>query len=558
MSRVRITSSLSVGTVIISCIAVIFLSSCATSARHQTQQATPSADTIQNGNKSYKCQDGGFANEQYANGKLHGQQRYSKDGATRILNYEYGKILSEERSNSIYKSKSIYSNEKMVHEETSIYNNYSIATDKSSNGTMTAEIRYFDGNVYTGETANGEKISSTSICGWELNYDLDQPNGSGKLSKSNGDVYEGTFTKGKFSSGRIGFANGESFRGDWISGNGTMKYANGNVYDGQWNDGKPSGMGVMKYQTGDTFDGNWSNGAPYGKGKLTTVSGIKYVSSDRYGGSFGGLSKKGGFEIDKGNGATVLGFFKDDNLVISSDETSIVVASKFIDDFRSSANDYFIQEQVIPIIIKGLKKSKPAFVADLLEKHFRLFSEPQLDAIERQHGRDSRVKKTLVMVKECREISRSPERFFNIHLTDASSAEVGENWRGPLRSGGSSVLKMKFGVEVESLAKTCTVKDVVVEVGFTAKRSWHYESGMNNLVKMFGGKGRPTSGSEDISKSDRIAFAIVTPKSKTGSNLIDLGELTNARSVGGTGIFGSVGGESTSITGITRRVISTR
>lgn len=558
MSRVRITSSLSVGTVIISCIAVIFLSSCATSARHQTQQVTPSSDTIQNGNRSYQCQDGGFANEQYSNGKLHGQQRYSKDGATRILNYEYGKIISRKFSDPTYKSSTTYSNGEMAHQEINLYHKYNISIDMFSNGIMKSEIRYLNGDVYTGETVGGEKISSISFCKEINTFNLDLPNGSGKLSKSNGDVYEGTFTKGKFSSGRIGFANGDSFSGDWNSGNAAMKYANGNIYNGLWNDGKPGGMGVMKYQTGDTFDGNWSNGAPYGKGKLITVSGIKYVSSDRYGGSFGGLSKKGGFEIDKGNGVTLLGFFKDDNLVISSDETSIVVASKFIDDFRSSANDYFIQEQVIPIIIKGLKKSKPAFVADLLEKHFRLFSEPQLEAIERQHGRDSRVKKTLVMVKECREISRSPERFFNIHLTDASSAEVGENWRGPLRSGGSSVLKMKFGVEVESLAKTCTVKDVVVEVGFTAKRSWHYESGMNNLVKMFGGKGRPTSGSEDISKSDRIAFAIVTPKSKTGSNLIDLGELTNARSVGGTGLFGSVGGESTSITGITRRVISIR
>ena len=57
---------------------------------------------------------------------------------------------------------------------------------------------------------------------------------TGTLTKSNGDVYTGTFTDGK------------------LEGKGTLKTASGNSYDGNFAGGQPSGSGTMKYANGRT------------------------------------------------------------------------------------------------------------------------------------------------------------------------------------------------------------------------------------------------------------------------------------------------------------------
>lgn len=102
--------------------------------------------------------------------------------------------------------------------------------------------------------------------------------GIGKITWTNGDVYDGTLVKGqRQGKGLFIWANGQRFEGDWIqdtpSGKGKMQFANGNRYDGEVVAGIPQGVGRMQYASGDDYSGRFSAGVPDGRGTYTWKNG---------------------------------------------------------------------------------------------------------------------------------------------------------------------------------------------------------------------------------------------------------------------------------------------
>ena len=102
--------------------------------------------------------------------------------------------------------------------------------------------------------------------------------GTGKITWTNGDVYDGTLVKGqRQGKGLFIWANGQRFEGDWVqdtpSGKGKMQFANGNRYDGDVVAGIPQGMGRMQYASGDDYSGRFNAGVPDGRGTYTWKNG---------------------------------------------------------------------------------------------------------------------------------------------------------------------------------------------------------------------------------------------------------------------------------------------
>ena len=95
-----------------------------------------------------------------------------------------------------------------------------------------------------------------------------EPQGQGKMTYGNGDVYEGAWNDGK------------------KHGQGKMIYEDGNVYDGMWKDGKPNGKGKMTYAKDlfgkifKEYDGMWKDGKRHGEGELI------YNDASVYNGAF--------------------------------------------------------------------------------------------------------------------------------------------------------------------------------------------------------------------------------------------------------------------------------
>ncbi len=53
-------------------------------------------------------------------------------------------------------------------------------------------------------------------------------------------------------------------------GTGQMTYSNGDVYEGEWKEGKRNGTGKMTYRNGDVYEGEWKNGEKMIENKIQT------------------------------------------------------------------------------------------------------------------------------------------------------------------------------------------------------------------------------------------------------------------------------------------------
>jgi hypothetical protein len=131
--------------------------------------------------------------------------------------------------------------------------------------------------------------------------------GTGKLVWANGDVFEGTLSKGqRHGKGTFVWANGQRYSGDWVNdkaqgqasvqfangnqyegavlagiaqGSGRMRYASGDNYSGDFHAGEPQGRGNYVWKNGQQFDGEWTAGKPNGQGKLEFVNGSHYTGA---------------------------------------------------------------------------------------------------------------------------------------------------------------------------------------------------------------------------------------------------------------------------------------
>ena len=105
------------------------------------------------------------------------------------------------------------------------------------------------------------------------------PNGKGKTTFLNGDVYEGEFRNylphGK---GKKTFLNGSFYEGEFLNGvphgkgMGRIFLIGGGVYEGKLLNGKPHGRGKASLDS-KVYEGDFLNGAPHGRGKETFKNG---------------------------------------------------------------------------------------------------------------------------------------------------------------------------------------------------------------------------------------------------------------------------------------------
>ena len=99
--------------------------------------------------------------------------------------------------------------------------------------------------------------------------------------------YHGEFKKGtqiRHGRGLFVWDDGEFYLGYWVNdkreGIGKNRYKNGNIYEGSYKKGKKDGDGIYKWKNGDKYTGKWKNDMKEGKGIY------EYSNGDVYEGYF--------------------------------------------------------------------------------------------------------------------------------------------------------------------------------------------------------------------------------------------------------------------------------
>ena len=105
--------------------------------------------------------------------------------------------------------------------------------------------------------------------------------GTGKVVWANGDIFEGTLSKGQpEGQGVFKWASGQRYEGGWMGGqshgHGSMAYANGNQYTGEWIASKEQGQGRLVFPSGDVYVGAFEAGVFAGQGIYTWKNGQRY------------------------------------------------------------------------------------------------------------------------------------------------------------------------------------------------------------------------------------------------------------------------------------------
>ncbi len=109
-----------------------------------------------------------------------------------------------------------------------------------------------------------------------------QLEGQGRMTWTNGDVYDGEFLaglfhgKGKFVSGDSGTYKGDYVRG-YMEGQGVLTYPNGTRYEGEFVANQFHGKGRLSYAAGDVYEGDFANNEMNGMGKWSFADKSIYV-----------------------------------------------------------------------------------------------------------------------------------------------------------------------------------------------------------------------------------------------------------------------------------------
>jgi hypothetical protein len=105
--------------------------------------------------------------------------------------------------------------------------------------------------------------------------------GTGRVEWANGESFQGTLVNGvRQGKGRFNWTTGQWYEGDWQEGRavgqGTIQFPGGNRYEGTVQDGQPHGRGVMVFASGDRYSGDFVRGIFHGRGKYLWKNGNLY------------------------------------------------------------------------------------------------------------------------------------------------------------------------------------------------------------------------------------------------------------------------------------------
>jgi hypothetical protein len=148
----------------------------------------------------------------------------------------------------------------------------------------------------------------------EANFENGKIVGSIKFLTLNGDTYEGYVTSSllRHGHGKLTYSNGDIFEGEFKNGkkygHGKYMYKNGDVYEGEYKDGEKHGHGKCVYKNGDVYEGEYKDGKKYGHGKCV------YKNGDVYEGEYKDDKKHGYGKYVCKNGDVYKGEFKNDKL----------------------------------------------------------------------------------------------------------------------------------------------------------------------------------------------------------------------------------------------------
>lgn len=153
----------------------------------------------------------------------------------------------------------------------------------------TGKITWTNGDVYDGTLVQGQR-QGKGLFIWangqryEGDWVQDTPSGKGRLLFANGNRFEGDVVAGiPQGTGRMQYASGDDYNGRFNAGvpdgRGLYTWKNGQTFDGEWKAERPNGQGILKFANGNVFEGSVVNGVPNGQGKLTFAAGGLYTGA---------------------------------------------------------------------------------------------------------------------------------------------------------------------------------------------------------------------------------------------------------------------------------------
>lgn len=94
--------------------------------------------------------------------------------------------------------------------------------------------------------------------------------GHGTTKYKDGRIFEGTYTKGIKTEGKMTYQDGSTYLGHWANGGrhgrGTYTFVNGSVFFGQFENDRIHGSGVLTWSNGSRYVGTWKDGLRHGHG----------------------------------------------------------------------------------------------------------------------------------------------------------------------------------------------------------------------------------------------------------------------------------------------------
>lgn len=218
-------------------------------------------DGVYAGHGVYTVQDVKTYKGEFLNGMPHGQgvETLVTDGTVREGQWRNGKLIKPKAATHIIVQNQVWKN------GTAIYRGLWDPVLNHPVGHGTVEF------PTTGDCASYEGCFNRQ----------GQYHGHGRWVSRSGDVYEGSFVKGKrHGKGQYRWKDGRDYHGSFVEnvrhGKGTLTYPNNDTYDGEFKDGQRHGKGRFGFANGAEYQGEWINGMYEGQGRLVQADGSIY------------------------------------------------------------------------------------------------------------------------------------------------------------------------------------------------------------------------------------------------------------------------------------------